>query len=374
MIYLNNAATTYPKPETVAQAVYKAINSAPPSIHRGGADDDSISSVRSLIADFFGIRDKNRLVFTSGSTEALNLVIKGYLKEGSHAVTTAIDHNSVLRPLHHLQQKEIVDLTIVDCDEFGYVEPEKIGSAIQDNTSLVVINHCSNVTGTVQDISTIVEIAHSKNVKVLLDASQSAGHVDINVGELGVDFIAFTGHKSLYGLQGIGGLYVAESVSPEPLKTGGTGSRSTYLFQPEELPDYYEAGTPNTIGIIALGEGVKFVKSIGMEQIRSHKALMLERAIEKIKSLEGVRIIAHPSRNSNSVLCFTMDNFTPEEVAYILESSEGIKIRAGLHCAPLIHKYIGTSQYGTLRMSPSLFTKEEEIDKFIEAIEKISKS
>lgn len=371
-IYLNNAATSYPKPREVEEAILNNLRSLPLNAHRGGLlGQDSLEDYRRQIADFFGIKNHKRLFFTSGSTEAINLVIRGLDLCSKHIVLTATEHNSVLRPIYELLKIKMADATIVPCDESGYVSPDEIKKAITPSTKLIVVNHCSNVTGTVQDIAEIAKIAHAYRAVLLVDASQSAGNIPINVERDGIDILAFTGHKSLYGITGTGGIYIKEKINIKPLKTGGTGFKSRQMNHPDEEPHIYEAGTPNYIGIASLAAGINYIKKETLEKIVTKKQKLIKMFIDEFKNNSKIKLYYNETKSSHAVLSFNIENVVPEDAAFILESSYGILVRAGLHCCPLIHKYIGSEPFGTIRISPGYFTTEQDIEKLIGAVYKL---
>ena len=376
MIYLNNAATSFPKPQAVIDAVNSCLMSPPFHSGRTGFErekDDIVYLCRENLAKLFNFDDPLRVLFTSGSTEALNLALKGIKLEGSHVVTTEIEHNSVIRPLKTMELNGIIELTFVKCDENAYVEPENIEKAIRPNTKAIVVNHCSNVTGTILDVQKIAEIAHKHNCLIIVDASQSAGNVPIDFKNWGLDMLAFTGHKSLWGMSGIGGLLVRDGIELEPLKVGGTGTYSEILTQPKGFPIYYEAGTPNTPGIVSLQAGVEHLLSIGLDEIRTHKKKLFEIILNELDGYPGITHYNHTDKTSYANFCFNVENMVPEEVGYILESSYEIMVRTGLHCAPLLLGALGVHPWGTVRASASYFTKENEVLEFIEAIKVVSK-
>lgn len=375
MIYLNNAATSFPKPKEVQEAVLASfsgplVNAARTGLER--EDDDIIYLCRVRLADLFNVDDPLHIIFTSGSTEALNLAIRGLNLEGAHVVSTAIEHNSVIRPLKTLEKEGKITLTFVECDRHGWVEPEQLREAIRDDTRAVIVNHCSNVTGTVLDIESISRIAHSQGAYFIVDASQSAGVVPIDCKGWDIDLLAFTGHKSLYGMQGIGGLYIKEGIELKPLKVGGTGILSEVLLQPDGLPIHYEAGTQNIPGIISLYAGVRFIFDKGLENILQHKKRLYQIMFDELKDMEEIEIYSSTEHTSYSNFCFNIKGMVPEEVGYVLDSSFDIIVRTGLHCAPLILKYLGVEPWGTVRASHSYFTTEEDIYKFVEAVKKIT--
>ena len=375
MLYLNNTATSFPKPQGVIDAVNELLVNPPCHSNRSGLEremEDIDYSCRVKLAELFNAEDPNRIVFSSGSTESLNLAIWGLQLNGAHVVSTGIEHNSVIRPLKTLEKKGRIELTFVDCDEKSYVSPESIEAAIKDNTELIVVNHSSNVTGTILDIEKIAKIAHAHNAKILIDASQSAGNIKIDVKNWDIDLLAFTGHKSLYGMPGTGGLYIKKGIEIEPLIVGGTGILSEILYQPEGMPIYYEAGTPNLPGIASLRAGVEFVLKTGIDTIREHKVKLVKRAIEELENYTGVSVYYHPEFNSFTNFCFNVEGFVPEEVGYMLEESYDIHVRSGLHCAPLVLGPLGVDPWGTVRASPSYFTSDEDMQKFINAVKEIA--
>jgi len=383
MIYLNNAATSFPKPRQVISAVNECLSK--PILHaaRTGFErehEDSIYITRDRLSKLFNVPDPFQIIFTSGSTEALNLAIKGLDLKGGHVVTTTTEHNSVNRPLKTMELGNEIEITFVDCDETSYVNPMNIESAMKPNTKAVIINHCSNVTGTIQDIREITKIAHTNNAYIIVDASQSAGNIPIDFDGWDLDFMAFTGHKSLFGIQGTGGLIIKKGIDLTPLKVGGTGILSEILTQPPGLPIHYEAGTPNTPGIVALGAGVKFIQDVGIENIIEHKKKLFNRIIDGLNDFSqnttsgepnDIMIYTQGTNHSYSNFCFNIGGFVPEEVGYILKSSFDILVRTGIHCAPLLLKPLGVEPWGTVRASFSYFTTEEEIDIFVDALKQI---
>jgi cysteine desulfurase/selenocysteine lyase len=374
MIFFNNGATSYPKPKVVTDAVSQYITSTPIQSARAGLDDDAVDdahSAREKIAKLFNTPDNDQIVFTSGSTEALNLAINGIDLDGGHVVSTAIEHNSVIRPLMHLKEAGKIDVDFVKCNQHSEVAPEDIKAAMRDNTKAVVVNHSSNVTGSILDLKEIAKIAHDHDCPIIVDASQSAGAIPIDVTDWDIDYLAFTGHKSLFGLQGIGGLYIKKGHDPIPLKVGGTGIKSHILVQPPGMPIYYEAGTPNMPGIVSLNAGVGFVLEQGVENIQKHKQEMVQTIINELSDFEQVTHYVTSKENSFANFCFNIRGMVPEEVGYILESSYDFHVRTGLHCAPLLLEPIGVHPWGTVRASPSFFTTDEEIDSFIFSVKDV---
>jgi cysteine desulfurase/selenocysteine lyase len=375
VIYLNNAATSYPKPATVAHAMLACLESVPESLGRAVSEQADVTVVvacRKNLATLLGASDPNRIVFTGGATEALNLALRGLRLHGAHVITTAIEHNSVLRPLKNMERDGEIELTIVDCDGNGAVPPEGIEKSFRANTRLVVVNHASNVTGEILDVAAMAAIAHAHAAMILVDASQSAGCLPIDVAGWQLDLLAFTGHKSMLGPRGIGGLYIREGIDLAPLKVGGTGTHSGTLYQPDELPTRYEAGTLNVPGIAGLNAGVEFVLSSGIEAIGQLKQSRTQRMLDGLAEMPKVRLYGRRGGSGRlPVFCFNVQGLSPADVGYILENSFGIVARTGLHCAPLIHKAIGTWPEGTVRVSPSSFTTEGDVDGFLGAMNDI---
>ncbi|HSV98989.1 MAG TPA: aminotransferase class V-fold PLP-dependent enzyme [Sedimentisphaerales bacterium] len=371
MIYLNNAATSFPKPPEVHRAVAECLHSEPFHADRVGFDRSAhnvIRGCRENLARLFQASDPDSIVLTSGATESLNLALFGSCLRG-HVVTTAIEHNSVLRPLRRLEKAGRIRKTVVSCDANGWVAPVDIAAAIRPDTCAIVVNHCSNVTGQAQDLAAIASVASERGAVLIVDASQSAGIVEIDLSDWRIDLLAFAGHKSLYGLPGVGGLYIREPLSLEPLKVGGTGVRSDLADQPREMPMYYEAGTPNTPGIAALDAGVRFVLDHGVGEIRRQVRRLVGRLAAELATIPEVRLYApDAARDSACMLSFNIEGLDPEEAGYLLDQSFGMAIRSGLHCAPLIHRPLGSAPGGSIRVSPSYFTTDREIDQFLDAV------
>jgi cysteine desulfurase / selenocysteine lyase len=375
MIYLNNAATTFPKPRKVNDTVAAYLDTEPVHAGRVGFErqkEDTVWVCRQKLAELLGAEDPSHIVLTSGATESLNLALSGSDLTG-HVVTTAIEHNSVLRPLHRLSRERGFALTVVDCDADGYVQPSAIEQAIRPQTSALVVNHCSNVTGAVLDLEAIGRVAQRHGALLAVDASQSAGVELIDVRTQAVDYLAFAGHKSLYGLPGLGGLYMRAPLSLRPLKVGGTGIRSDLTEQPFEMPIYYEAGTPNMLGVAALCAGLEFVRQTGLPAIRRRRRQHIERLATALADVPGVILYAQQAALTDAgMLCFNIQGMTPEDVGYVLENSFGILVRTGLHCAPLIHRALGSFPAGSIRVSPSCFTSSEDIDCLIAAVKSMT--
>lgn len=386
-VYLNNAATSFPKPAQVIEAVEKNIRSAPVDHHRSHSHDlpDPVEECREICAAFLNAPDPETIFLGSGATEALNILTHGLLSPGDHAVLTARAHNSVLRPLNELAERGIVSLTCLETDAAGTVPPRAFADALRDNTRAVFINYASNVTGSAADIAELRR--HIAETLLVVDASQAAGILDIDLGRLGADALVFTGHKYLFGLQGTGGMYLRRGLELEPLLTGGTGVMSDSLLHPRKRPFVHEAGTPNAPGCAALAAGIRFIRETGLDTIKSRTGKLTRRLLAGLASVPGIRIIGRPEAGSGRmatgaasakedlrtpVVSFIVEGLPPDETGYILEESFGIKVRSGLHCAPLIHRYLGTQDGGTVRASLSYFTGEDEIDRLLEAVRVIA--
>jgi cysteine desulfurase family protein len=373
-IYLDNAATSYPKPEAVYQAVMHAMREIGASPGRGGHRRSLeagriMFQARETAAALFSAPDSSRMVFTHSATEALNMALRGTLVPGDHVVTTSMEHNSLARPLH-LLEKQGVEITTVQAGADGLVDPADIRLALTPRTRMIAIGHVSNVCGTIQPIDLISAIAREAGALFLLDAAQSAGRLAIDVVSSRIDLLAVPGHKGLYGPQGTGLLYVAPHVPLLALLAGGTGTNSTSEEQPGEFPDGFEAGTHNLPGIAGLKAGMEFVRGQEVAVIGEHERSLVSYAIERLGRLPQVRLYgpADPARRG-AVLSFTLAGKDPAEVAFELDRRFDIAVRAGLHCAPRAHRTLGTFPGGTVRMSPGWFTTREDIAMFVNAVE-----
>jgi cysteine desulfurase / selenocysteine lyase len=378
-IYLDNAATSHPKPESVYRAVDHALREIGTSPGRGGyrrgLDATRIVfGARESLAEFFGIKDSSRLAFTSSATEALNLAIAGMLRPGDHAVTTTMEHNSVSRPLR-LAEKRGSSITRIPCDRSGFLNPRDLAAALRADTRLIVLSHCSNVTGTVQPLAEIGHLATKSGVPLLVDAAQSAGVMPIDVTAMGINLLAAPGHKGLLGPQGTGFLYIAEGLELPPLVVGGTGGHSSGEEQPEEMPDRFESGTLNTPGIAGLQAGVEFILSTGIETIRRKEMSLVRHLVEELLKMQGITLYGPaPEKERGGIVSFTVEGRDPAIFGFTLDQEYDIEVRTGLHCAPMAHRTIGTYPAGTIRVSPGWFTTEQEIETFLSAIHQIIKT
>ncbi|MDB8790795.1 MULTISPECIES: aminotransferase class V-fold PLP-dependent enzyme [unclassified Romboutsia] len=379
MIYLDNAATTYPKPEQVYDSIMDCMKNYCANPGRAGHKmamraAREIYDARENIAKLFNIDNPMNIIFTNNATDSLNLAIKGVVKEGDHIITTSMEHNSVIRPIKSLEARGISN-TIVNCDKEGFLDVNDIKNAIKPNTKLIVTTHASNVVGTLVDIKAVGEIAKENNILYLVDASQTAGVYSIDVKDMNVDMIAAPGHKCLLGPQGTGILYIREGLSVDILKEGGTGSKSEDLFQPEIVPDRYESGTHNTPGIAGLNEGVKFILEKGIDDIRLHEEELCQYMLDKLEEIPNIKIYGtKDSKKRAAVIAINIGDMDSGEITFILDSEYDIATRSGIHCAPLAHKTLGTLEQGAVRFSLGYFNTKEEIDKAVEALKEISKN
>lgn len=377
MIYLDNAATTFPKPSEVYEEVLNCMINYCANPGRSSHEMSvkaalKIMETREGICQLFNIPSPFNLIFTSNATEALNIGIKGALERGDHVISTVIEHNSVLRPLHSLSEKG-VDVTLVGSDKAGYINIRDIHEAIKKNTRMIIINHVSNVLGSSQDIESIGKIAKKSGILFMVDASQSAGVIPIDVESAHIDLLAFPGHKGLLGPQGTGGLFIREGIKLKNFKEGGTGSNSHFMIQPDFMPDQFESGTLNTPGIAGLGEGIKFIKRVGINNIEKHENELLAYLMTELRKLPYVKIYGSDSiMNRTAVISFNIDEIDASIIGEKLNDI-GIAVRTGYHCAPLIHDVIGTEYAGTVRVSLGYFNTFEDIEKLVEAIIEIYK-
>jgi len=379
LIYLDNASTVYPKPSEVLDKMVDLYKKYGVNPGRSGYDiclraSDLVEETRKKLTDFFGGKKPERLCFAYNASDALNTVINGVLEEGDHVVTTVLEHNSVIRPLNHLKKEGKITVDFVSSDEYGRIDPEDIEKKITSKTKLVVVNHGSNVLGTLQDIKSIGKICKEKDVIFLVDTAQTAGVVKINIEDMNIDALAFTGHKSLLGPTGIGGLYVSENVNVKATRSGGTGIASAYPLQVEEYPYHLEVGTLNLLGIAGLNLAQDYIQRKGIENIYDHEMKLLERLYSGLKEIDKVRIYGLEPGNKGRlpVLSFNIEGVSPITVGVKLNEEYNIATRTGLHCAPLIHERIGTAPHGTIRMSIGPMNTEKDIDTAIEAVKNIS--
>lgn len=377
MIYLDNAATSFPKPAECLRSALERYLQLGASPGRGGYDraleaEAAVSTVRRKLSRFFGADETYRVCFTYNATDALNLLIQGLLQPGDHAVSSRLEHNSVLRPLHHLQRQGRISFELVPFDADGFIEPDQVSAAIKPATRLVVLTHASNVLGTVQPIAEISAVCRARGVPLVLDASQSAGAVPIRIKDWDVQGLAFTGHKSLLGPTGIGGLVLCPGLDPRPTRFGGTGIDSRSPYHSLDYPFRLEAGTINLLGILGLEASLDYVDRSHAVSYAREMAL-LGKLADGLRALPGVRLYGAERLDRHlPVLTCTVANRRSEDVAAILDGDFGIAVRAGLHCAPLVHQDLGTLAKGAVRFSLGPFTTEAEIDAAVEAMAAIA--
>jgi cysteine desulfurase/selenocysteine lyase len=382
MIYFDHSATSWPKPPGVKVAMANFLDEIGANPGRSG-HSRSIEAARTLyyareaLAAFFNARDPLRIVFTLNATDALNLALKGLLRPGDHVITSSMEHNSVMRPLRELE-KTGVAITVVPCSREGSLDPEDVRKRIQSRTRLIVLNHASNVTGTLLPIREVGRIARRDPLLLLVDAAQTAGVYPIDVEKDGIDLLAFTGHKSLYGPQGTGGLVIGERVREKemaPLRVGGTGSRSEFEEQPDFLPDRFESGTPNGVGIAGLLAGLQFIEEKGIETLRRHETELMDKVLDGLKEIPRVKLYGPPrGLDRVATVSFNIEVLFPSEVALRLDREFGILCRPGLHCAPSAHRTIQTFPEGTVRFSFGAFNTRDEIDIALRAVSIIASS
>ncbi len=382
MIYLDHAATSWPKPPQVIRAMADYLESAGGNPGRSGhrlsiAAGRIVYEARESIAELFNIADPLRIVFTLNATQALNLALRGLLRPGDRVVTTGMEHNAVMRPLRALE-KQGVNVTVIPCAADGSLDLQDWAGALNEPTKLVVLNHASNVTGTIQPVGAIAPLAHRAGALVLVDAAQTAGAVPIDVPEMGIDLLAFTGHKGLFGPPGTGGLVISDKVDAamiEPLVRGGTGSRSEFEEQPEFLPDRFESGTPNGVGIAGLGAGVRWIMSRGVDTIRAHELELTRLLVKALSGIPGVTVYGpREMSHRTATVSFTVDRRRVSEIGLRLDEDFRVLCRVGLHCAPAAHHTIGTFPEGTVRFAASMVTTTEDINAALMAVEQAATS
>lgn len=377
MIYFDNAATSWPKPPAVRAALDEYFGEAGGNPGRSGHRMSIeaarvVENAREALAELFNVNDPSRIVFTHNATHGLNLALHGLLRPGDHVVTTSMEHNSVMRPLRHFEGLG-VEITVIACTPEGRLDLEAVRRAIRQETRLLVTTHASNVAGTLNPVAELAALAREKKIAYLLDAAQTGGAVPIDVQEMGVDLIAFTGHKGLLGPTGTGGLYIRKGLALAPLMRGGTGSDSAHETQPEFLPDAHESGTLNLAGIAGLGAAVRFLLGIGIEAVRAHEQKLIAQFLEGASEISGLTVYGPKDTALQcGLVSFDVTGAETSEVGLILDQSFGIMARTGLHCAPSAHCTLGTFPTGTVRFSFGWFNAPEEVEKALEALRQIA--
>lgn len=376
MIYLDNAATTIKKPEVVVKAVAEAMctmGNSGRGAHTGALDASRvIFETRKNLAEFFGAENPRQIAFTANATESLNIAIKGILNPGNHVITTELEHNSVLRPLYEMEEKG-VELTIIKSDSQGRIPYQEIEDNIKENTKAIVCTHGSNLTGNLVDIARIGQIARKQGILFVVDASQTAGVFPIDVRKMQIDVLCFTGHKSLLGPQGTGGLYVREGVRVNPLLSGGSGVQSYRKKHPEEMPTALEAGTLNAHGIAGLCAAVHYIQETGMDVIRRKEQELMWEFYDRVRKIEGIKIYGDfSSKERCPIVSLNIKDYDSGDVSDALFTDYGIATRPGAHCAPLMHQALGTVEQGAVRFSFSHFNSQEEVKQAVDALRELA--
>jgi cysteine desulfurase family protein len=377
VIYLDNAATTLHKPQQVIDAVVHAMQSMGNCAR--GTHEEALDAARTVydarvrLASLFGCPRVDHVAFTANSTEALNMAINGLIDPGDHVISTDLEHNSVLRPLYRLEAEHGAELSFVPADKLGNVDYADFERLMKPNTRAVVCTNASNLTGTVLDIERIAKTAHSHGALVIVDASQTAGCWPIDMKKMGIDVLCFTGHKGLMGPQGTGGICVKEGIEIRPFKVGGSGVQSYSRTHPAEYPTRLEAGTLNGHGIAGLGAAAKFISETGVENIHAKERSLMLRFYEGVKNIEGVTVYGDFTKDKTAIVALNIWDYESGEVSYELSQGYGIATRPGAHCAPRMHKALGTAEVGAVRFSFSFYNTEEEIDEAVRAVSELAK-
>jgi len=380
MIYLDNAATTFPKPECVYKAMDKFLREKGANPGRAGhrmsvEAEQEIEKARVTVAKFLGIKEPERMIFTFSATDALNMGIKGLLSEGDHVITSRLEHNSVSRPLDGLENRGVITVTRVENSDDGFISADDIKKAVRPNTKLIVCTHASNVLGTIQPIRKIGEVARDRDIIFMVDAAQTMGVYRIDVEYFNIDMLAFTGHKGPFGPPGSGGLYVGERVELRAWREGGTGFEPESLSQPDILPYKLESGTPNSVGIIGLKTGIEFCIKEGIDKIRQHERELASSLIRALETDDRFEIYGCPDGDRKvGIVSINITGLQPDDVGAILDNTFNVAVRPGMHCAPHIHREIGTFPEGMLRLSPGYFNTMEEIEETISGLKAIADS
>ena len=379
LMYLDNAATSFPKPEDTYVFMDRFYRTHGVNPGRSGFDlcmetGQMVDDTRKQLCRFFGGTNSDRLVFSYNSTDALNLALFGLLQDGDHAITTTVEHNAVLRPLYHLATRGGVEVDHVPFDGRGFVDPAAIAARFRKNTKVVAINHASNVIGTVQPVAEIGRLCRERGIRLVVDASQTAGKIPIDVQAMCIDVLCFTGHKSMFGPTGIGGMYVADGVEIRHTRAGGTGVRSAHRAHLDEYPWRMEYGTPNVIGIAGLHAGVRWVEQQGLHTIEAHEMALLRRLVDGLRGVPGVTMYCQDDLAGHiAVMLFNIDGFEAGNTGTILDVDHNVACRTGLHCAPMVHEQLGTDKlHGGVRFGIGPFNTEAHIDAAIAGVTEIA--
>ncbi|QLY80101.1 aminotransferase class V-fold PLP-dependent enzyme [Clostridium intestinale] len=368
MIYLDNGATSFPKPRSVYEEMIKCVRDYCANPGRGAHDmsircDMEIYECRERIAKLFNIDNPLNVIFTANATDGLNIAIQGILEKGDHIITSYLEHNSVLRPVKQ-KERQGVEVSLLKGDKDGLLSVDEIEKEIKSNTKAIIINHGSNVIGTIQDIKAIGDLARRNNIKFIVDGAQTAGTIEIDIDKYNIDLLAVPGHKGLLGPQGTGALVINKNVALKELKYGGTGSQSHSLEQPQFLPDKFESGTLNTPGIVGLNSGLKFIEDVGINNIRKKEKTLVDFLLGEFEFMPFIECYGTNSKDSSAIISINIEGMESSEVGKLLNEKD-IYVRTGYHCAPLVHKVIGTEKRGTVRISPGYFNTLDEMKQLL---------
>lgn len=368
MIYLDNGATSFPKPRSVYEEMIKCVRDYCANPGRGAHDmsircDMEIYECRERIAKLFNIDNPLNVIFTANATDGLNIAIHGLLEKGDHIITSYLEHNSVLRPVKQ-KERQGVEVSLLKGDKDGLLSVDEIEKEIKSNTKAIIINHGSNVIGTIQDIKAIGDLARRNNIKFIVDGAQTAGTIEIDIDKYNIDLLAVPGHKGLLGPQGTGALIINKNVALKELKYGGTGSQSHSLEQPQFLPDKFESGTLNTPGIVGLNSGLKFIEDEGINNIRIKEKTLVDFLLGEFECMPFIECYGTNSKDSSAIISINIEGMESSEVGKLLNKKD-IYVRTGYHCAPLVHKVIGTEKRGTVRISPGYFNTLDEMKQLL---------
>lgn len=380
-IYLDNASTSFPKPIEVINSMSNYMLNMGGNPGRGSSSSSMSSShliydCRQTVSNLFNFNKPQNVIFTNNITSSLNMLIDSIISDGCHIISSVMEHNSVLRPLFKHKEINNVDITLVNCDKDGFISPQDIFNAVKENTKLIILSHCSNVTGSIQPLLSIGNFCKDNDILFIVDTAQTAGSINIDFTELGCNALAFTGHKGLMGPQGIGGFLIDDKMNDiaSPVFVGGTGSMSYSLIQPDYLPDKFESGTLNIPGIVGLNSAIKYIQEIGIDNIHEKEMNLSRIFLEDINNMDFIKLYGPNSiENRLSTFSINMNNLASNEFSFYLDSKYNIITRTGLHCAPLAHKSMGTDSTGSVRVSIGYFNTEADIKSLIDAIYKIHK-
>lgn len=379
-IYLDNAATSYPKPDAVIDRMYDFMKNIGATAGRGAykseiAADRLVHECRNILCRLFNFDKPSNVIFTCNITEALNLAINGILEYGDHVITSSIEHNSVTRPLKILEKNKHIHISAISCSSTGIPDISEIESSIRPNTKLIIFSHASNVLGTIQPIAQIGALARRHGILFLVDAAQTAGAYPIDIKNDNIDLLAFTGHKSLLGPTGTGGLIINCDKNIAPLKAGGTGIDSKYPYQPNYLPNKFEAGTLNVVGIAGLLEGVKYINKIGLSSIREKETDLIKYSLDKLSGVPDIKIYGPKDPEKIvGVISFNIKDIPCDEIGFELDKKHNIMVRVGFHCAPTAHKIMGTYNTGAVRIGLGYFNTKKDIDMLTDALRSFHKN